>query len=294
MKKFFRFLISRLFLLNLLLAIAILVVLVLGTMQFLRAYTDHGEAYTVPDLIGLHEAEVRDICKQTDMAYEITDSMFSDNVALGAMAEQFPKAGSKVKKGRTIYLVKNAEMPEMVVLPDVVNVSLRQARSTLEAYGFDIGKLEYIPDIGENVVLRLKVNGEIVKPGKKILKGETVDLVLGKGLSDEKTYVPNVEGISVDAATSILNEKYLNIGAIMYDESVKDAKDSAEAKIYKQYPAFDTVNNVNLGAFVDVWLTVDSTKIPEFIPDSVLMDSARLDSLKALDENPEADDEETD
>src|SRR6056297_2699038 len=158
MKKFFRFLISRLFLLNLLLAIAILVVLVLGTMQFLRAYTDHGEAYTVPDLIGLHEAEVRDICKQTDMAYEITDSMFSDNVALGAMAEQFPKAGSKVKKGRTIYLVKNAEMPEMVVLPDVVNVSLRQARSTLEAYGFDIGKLEYIPDIGENVVLRLKVN----------------------------------------------------------------------------------------------------------------------------------------
>ncbi|MFO7879633.1 MAG: PASTA domain-containing protein [Bacteroidota bacterium] len=292
MKKFFRFLISRLFLVNLLLAIVIVIVLVFGALQFLRIYTDHGESHTVPDLIGLKKAEVQDICNQQNMEFEITDSTFADDVPLGAIAEQYPRPGTKVKEGRTIYLVKNAEMPEMVVLPDILNISLRQARSTLEAYGFAIGKLEYIPDIGKNVVLRMKVRGEIVKAGKEIFKGDTIDLVLGQGLSDEKTYVPNVEGVALDAATNILNDKYLNVGAVMYDETVENEKDSVEAKIYKQYPAFDTINNVNMGTSVDLWLSTDSTKIPEFVPDSVLMDSVRLDSLKSHFENREENDEE--
>ncbi|MFW5805068.1 MAG: PASTA domain-containing protein [Bacteroidales bacterium] len=280
MKKFFRFIISKLFLYNFLLAVFIAAVLVGGVWILLRIYTDHGEALTVPDIVGLHEAEAKDICNQKGLRYEIMDSIYSDEVELGAIAEQHPPAGSKVKSRRRIYLIKNAEQPETVPLPDIYDVSFRQARSILEAYGLQPGRLEYIPDIGKNVVLRMKVNGEIVKPGKSILKGDTVDLVLGQGLSDDKTYVPNVEGLTLDAATTILNDRFLNVGAVLYDQTVKTEKDSLQAKIFKQYPPFYTINHVNLGTFVDVWLSTDTMKIPEYVPDSVLMDSVTPDSLK--------------
>jgi beta-lactam-binding protein with PASTA domain len=273
MKRFFRFLISRLFLLNFLLAILISVVIFLGVTQFLKIYTDHGKSYSVPNLIGLQEPEVKDLLSQLDLRYIIVDSLYTDEVALGAVAEQFPKPDFHVKTGRTIYLIKNSEMPEMVPLPNVKDISFRRAKSTLEAYGFTIGKLEYIPDIGVNVVLRVKSNGELLKPGDELLKGAELDLVLGQGLSDEKTFVPNVEGLSVNAATTLLNEKFLNVGAVIYAEDVENLKDSMDAKIYRQYPAFDTVRNMNLGASVDLWLSSDTSLIPTYVPDSVLMDS---------------------
>lgn len=289
MKGFFRFIISRLFLVNFLIAILVSVVIFLGVTQFLKGYTDHGKSCTVPDLIGLQESEVKDLLNQQGLKYMIVDSVFSDQVALGAVAEQYPRAEFRVKEGRTIYLVKNSEMPEMVSLPNVKDISLRRAKSTLEAYGFQIGKLEYIPDIGINVVLRIKANGNLVNPGDELLKGTTLDLVLGQGLSDDKTFVPNVEGLSVNAATSLLNEKFLNVGAVIYDEAVESAEDSAMAKIYKQYPTFDTVKNMNLGASVDLWLSSDTSLIPNYVPDSVLIDSLYRD-IDTLPENLNNDD----
>jgi beta-lactam-binding protein with PASTA domain len=190
-----------------------------------------------------------------------------------------------VKIGRTLYLVKNSEMPEMVPMPKLLDLSLRRARSTIEAYGLVVGKLDYIPDIGVNVVLRIKVNGELIDAGNEIVKGSVVDLVLGQGLSDDKTHVPNVEGLSINSATTLLNDKFLNVGAVMYDDSVLNLKDSTIAKIFKQYPAFDTINNVNLGFSVDLWLTSDSLKIPTYTPDSILIDSLVYlrDSLMEID-----------
>ena len=220
----------------------------------------------------------------------MVDSVYTEKVDLGAVAEQYPRPDSKVKSGRTIYLVKNAELPEMVPMPQIKDLSLRRAKSTLEAYGFVLGKLEYIPDIGVNVVLRVKCQGELVESGDELLKGSVVDLVLGQGLSDDKTSVPNVEGLSVDAATSLLNDKFLNVGAVIYSESVKNAEDSMNAKIYKQYPSFDTVRNVNLGFSVDLWLTNDTGLIPTFVPDSVLVDSLN-NQADDLPENPDDNDD---
>ena len=273
MKRFFRFIVSRLFLLNFLLALLIYAVIFLGVTQFLKIYTDHGKSYSVPNLIGLKEAEVKDLLNQLDLRYVVLDSMFTDEVALGAVAEQYPRPDFHVKTGRTIYLVKNSEIPETVALPNVKDLSLRRAKSTLEAYGFVIGKLEYIPDIGVNVVLRVKSDGNLLHPGDELLKGAELDLVLGQGLSDEKTFVPNVKGLPINAATTLLNEKFLNVGAVMYAEDVENLKDSMDAKIYRQYPAFDTVRNMNLGASVDLWLSSDTSLIPTYVPDSVLMDS---------------------
>ena len=50
---FLKFLVSKKFFRHLGLAVALLLILLLGTLLWLRIYTHHGQAITVPDLTGL-------------------------------------------------------------------------------------------------------------------------------------------------------------------------------------------------------------------------------------------------
>src|SRR5207244_4487249 len=93
---------------------------------------------------------------------------------------------------RTIYLTVNAMMPPLVKMPNLVDLTLRQASAKLETYGFKLGTLEYVPDLAKNAVLSQKVKGKKIEPGTLIEKGVTVTLVLGDGLSDNKVSVPRL------------------------------------------------------------------------------------------------------
>lgn len=259
MKKFFRFLISKLFLFNFALAIVITVLLVIGVFFGLKLYTDHGAAYTVPDLSGLQMDEVKKICDEKGFIYRKIDSVYNNDIDKGAVAEQTPEPGFKVKKGHIIYLKTNAFGVEMVAMPQLVGISIRQAQAVLETYGLIAGNLRYVPDIAVNVVLRQYIDGEAIEPNTRIAKGTSIDLVLGLGLSDKKTVVPVLKGLSHKQAGNLLLDEYLNLGAVVFDKTVLNKKDSVQAKIYRQSPRHDTINEVNLGSNIDIYLTTDTT-----------------------------------
>jgi len=261
--NFLNFLISKTFLRNLLVAAAILIILFAGTLIWLRVYTHHGQAITVPDLTGLSQEEVQLILDSKNLRYEVTDSIFYKELPRGTVARQNPEPGSKVKEKRRIYLTMNAVNPEKVTMPTVTGVSLRQARSTLESYGLTLGKISYRPDPFTNRVLEQRLNDTLVHPGSKVLKGSQIDLVLGKGLSVETTAVPDLVGLSLFNARNMLADRYLNLNAVIYDNTVTNEEDTVSAFIWRQRPPFQEGNTIHLGANVDVWLTVDSTKLPQ-------------------------------
>jgi len=258
MKKLISLLKSKLLWINVAIAIAITIVLSWVVLFFLRIYTDHGESVTVPDLVGLSIEEVEKVCDENNFSFVITDSVFSDEVDKGAVAEQNPVAGFKVKDGRTIYLVLNSTSDETVQMPSLEGVSLRQAHALLETYGLVAGNLKYVPDIAENVVIRQFYKGRVIEPGTKIKKGSRIDLVLGIGLSDERASVPRLINMTYKQAYNTLLDEYLNVGAVVYDKSIKTKKDSAEARVYRQSPMPDTINTINLGSNIDIWLSRDT------------------------------------
>ncbi len=260
--NFLNFLISKTFLKNLLIAVAIVIVIFAGTLIWLRIYTHHGQAITVPDLTGLNREEVESILDSKNLRYKVTDSIFYKELPRGSVARQNPKPGSKVKEYRRIYLTMNAINPEKVTMPAVTGVSLRQARSTLESYGLNLGKLSYKPDMFMNRVLEQRINDTLAEPGARVLKGSNIDLVLGRGLSEETTAVPDLVGLSLFTARNMLADRYLNINAVIYDNHVTNEVDTANAFIWRQRPEFQEGNTIHLGANVDVWLTIDSTKLP--------------------------------
>jgi beta-lactam-binding protein with PASTA domain len=166
---------------NLLLFAVICLVIYVTSFVILRFYTHHGEALPVPELKGLTIREANQLLESNNLRGKISDSIYLAKAKPGTVVGQLPEANSMVKENRTVYYVINAVKPEMVRMPDVVGVSLRQATSILEIQGLKVGKLTYIPDIAKNNVLRQTYKGKEIRKGAKIVKGAAIDLYLGSG-----------------------------------------------------------------------------------------------------------------
>lgn len=267
--KFLKFLTSKVFLKNLSYAVGISIVLFLFILIWLQIFTHHGHSRPVPDFYGMTQQDARDIALENKLRISVIDSVYNAQVTPGTIVEQNPKAGAKVKKNRRILVVMNALNPEMVVMPGVVGVSIRQAKAILENSGLQVGRLSYVPDLAINNVLKQKCNGVEVAEGDTLPKGAVIDLVLGTGLSNQRTIAPDLTGFQLEKAKGRILSASLNLGAILYDESVQTEEDSVNAFIWKQNPVHDDENLIRLGSPMYLWLTVDSTKLPQ--PDTLNM-----------------------
>ena len=89
--------------------------------------------------------------------------------------------------------------------------------------------------------------------------------------------MPNLISISKKYLSSRLENLALNKGDFYYDASVVD---TMNAFVYKQSPVEGT-ENIDLGVFVDLWFTEDSSKLVEDMIELMRQDSlkARLDSI---------------
>ncbi len=250
------------FIKNLLIAGLIFIVIVFSALLWLRIFTHHSQAISVPDFTGLQPEEVEIIAKSKRLQIEIADSGYTVDLEPGTVIRQNPLSGSKVKENRRIYLTMNAMNPEKVIMPTVTGVSLRQAKAILETYGLLVGKISYKPDIAINNVLEQKIGDTVATPGHLVIKGSSINLVLGMGLSNETTVVPDLTGINFNRVKELLMERYLNLGSVIYDTEIKSKEDSMDAFVWRQRPEFNADILLNLGGNVDVWLTTDSTKLP--------------------------------
>lgn len=256
-----KFLFSRTFLIQIIAAAILVVALLLLTMQVLKIYTKHGESYPVPDFSEMRYDEATEVAANQKLKVEITDSVFVDDVPPGTIIDQVPEAGFRVKESRTIFLTINSFQPEQVTIPRLTDISYRQAQVLIENSGLNVGEISYQPSEYNDLVLNVQIASEDVRPGRKVAKGTSVDLVVGRTEGNVATPLPNLTGLSIEEAENTLTNAMLNMGVLIYDETVISEDDSLNARVWKQSPNPKVVANVNLGSSVDVWITVDALKI---------------------------------
>jgi beta-lactam-binding protein with PASTA domain len=260
--SFKEFILSKLFFKHLGLAIIITVSVILILLIWLNIYTRHGQARPVPDFFGLTVDEAQILARKSKLRFTVIDSVYTSVVPRGAVAEQNPKAGFKVKKWRNVSLTINSFRPEMVAVPDLIDLPLRQANALIESSGLVMGKKSYKPYLSIDVVLGQLYKGQEVMPGDSLQKGSVIDLVLGKGLSNQTTTVPDLIGMLLDPAVDRINGSSLNLGTLIFDNSISNAKDSLAAFVYDQYPEYSEEEPIRFGSSIVLWLTVDSLKLP--------------------------------
>lgn len=167
---------------QIILAVVVLIVLTFVTLKWLDYRTNHGSFVTVPDLAGKTIETAKIELSDNDLTMEIQDSAnYNPDYPKYSVIEQYPLAGSQVKKDRKIYLILNPSGFRKIEVPIVVGRTFRQAKPTLEAIGFEVGKISYIDDIGKDEVQSISFKGETVSAGDLLPMTSKIDIVLGNG-----------------------------------------------------------------------------------------------------------------
>ncbi|MEN8844755.1 MAG: PASTA domain-containing protein [Candidatus Arcticimaribacter sp.] len=180
--NYLRFLFSKVFLRQLGFAFIAGCLLLVGIYYGLDKITENNKHIEVPDFETLSIQEIPEIVERFELRYEVLDSAkFNPNYPPYAVIEQSPKAGSAVKRGRKIYFTLNPSGYRKLKVPNVIQITKRNAETRLTAVGFSLGKISYRDNIGRDMVLEMRYNGEKIQPGMVLPKTSKIDLVLGNG-----------------------------------------------------------------------------------------------------------------
>ncbi len=225
------------------------VIVLLTVVYSLSIFTRHGETISVPDFRGYYYNELQDQVEFNNFRFVIIDSIYSIDKEKGSIASQDPKPNVLVKKNRTIYLTVVAKNPEMVQMPNLIDLSKRNAISILETYGLKVSKLSFVENIAKDAVVEQIYRGEDLEPGTEIIKGSGIELVLGLGSQKELIQVPLLIGLTRKQAIAELHLASLNIG----EEHFEEGDDSTTVRIYRQTPNYSKKATVKMGQSIDLY-----------------------------------------
>jgi beta-lactam-binding protein with PASTA domain len=220
---------------------------------YLPVTTHHGDTITVPDLSNMKVSELEAFLDDKELRFIVDDSSYEKDKAPLSVLKQDPIAGSKVKINRRIHLTINSSTPPLEKIPDVIDISLKQAVQMLESAGFKVGEnKKYVPDVAKDVIIRVSCEGRYfthdeLKKGTLLAKGSVIEVEIGDGLGNNSFKMPNVVGMTVENAEGILSGSNLTVN-IEYDNTATEPAGT----VIRQKP--DNISMVKPGTVVDIWV----------------------------------------
>ena len=233
----------------------------------IKVYARQGKEYELPDVVGLSLQQMEEE-NPLELQFVVLDSVYRPGESGGIILVQVPKAGTRVKKARKIYLTVTATSPDDVECPELTSLTLRQAVSTLERRNLHVGKVTYV-ESPFNVVDVYSHEGRRLSKGDKVPMGSRIDLVVGLGEKESSSVAPFVIGLPAPQARTLVLEASLNVGR----EHFGGVKDKNTAVVVRQDPDYTGVSRYPFGTPVHLWYadasTVDAAKMrKEFKVDS--------------------------
>lgn len=190
MRNFLDFLRSRTFIIQIGLAILAVIVISFLTLRWLKTTTNHGEFVEVPDFSKMSVMEMRETAENAGLRYEVLDSTnYNPEYPRFSILDQNPPAGTQVKENRKIYFTVNPSGYKKVTIPNIIQVTRRNASSMLRAVGLDVERVTYIDELGKDMVYRMKYKGKYVKPGDKLPKTSKIELECGNGVIPQSAII---------------------------------------------------------------------------------------------------------
>lgn len=231
---------------------------------YLPSATKHAQTVTVPDVDSLSIDDATKRLVSAGLRYEIFDSSavnYNPDLPYLTVLSHTPLSGEKVKDNRKIYLTVNPSKPASIELPDLIDGSLKNAVVRIKNLGLKIGTVDRKPDRFVNNVLGVRYKGRQItkselKRGFKVLKGTKIDLIVGDGMGNPNTDVPNLIGMTEGDAEFTLYGLGLGKGRVQYIPY-----DTIPGVVVRQTPTAKVNPETNkhpkirLGRTVDIWVS---------------------------------------
>ena len=203
---------------------------------------EKGSAVEMIDLIGKDVSEAKDFAASNDLSLEIDEKESDEGIEPGTILSQSVDAGEVINRGDQFSIVI-AKETEQVKVPDLENMTISEAQSTLRSAGLNliVDKTEFSDDVPADRII-----SQSPKADQKISKGESVHVVMSKGADDKTTVVPNLKGVTLEKARDLLSQQGLKLGNI---EEREDISVGPGEIVWQQY---NSGNQVKEGTAVDV------------------------------------------
>ncbi len=228
------------------------------------SYTNYNEGVTVPDVTKISLEEATTLLDDYGLRHEVLDRRANSAYPADFIIDQSPAAQQIVKPNRKVYLTVNTATTPQTVVPDVVNMSLRNAEIQLENHGLTVGTKSYESSRFRNTILR-----QSVAAGDTVSRGTVVNLAVSDGLGSRIVEVPDVVGLRLSQAQQTITKAGLRVGEVRFQPSREytpntvisfspDEEELTEGESLQLVVAerFDAREEVESGAIID-----DSTSV---------------------------------
>lgn len=246
-----------------LIAFGIIVALLLDFF-IMPSYTNYNEGVTVPDVTKISLDEATSMLNHYGLRHEVLDRRANSAYPSDYIIDQSPSPQQIVKPNRKVYLTVNTATTPQTVVPDVVNMSLRNAEIQLENHGLTVGTKSYESSRFRNTILR-----QSVAAGDSVARGTVVNLAVSDGLGSRIVEVPEIVGLRLSEAQQAITRAGLRVGEVRFQPSREytpntviafspDEEELTEGESIQLVVAerFDAREEVESGAIID-----DSTSV---------------------------------
>ncbi len=245
------------------------------------AYTKHGHGITVPDVTRMPLDEAAAMLESRGLRHELAAKRSNEAFPPDFVIDQTPNAGMIVKPNRKIYITINTTSTPTVVVPEVQDLSLRNATIQLQNSGLQLGNVTYESSRFRNSVLR-----QSIPSGRRVTQNATVDLIVGDGLGTVMVRMPDVTNMHLTEAQNTLREAGLRVGSIQFQPTDRVAPNT----VLRFSP--DDQSNVYEGTAIDLIVSVTRSEDEEEETGPLIIDESDRDETRSdtdYNDNPDAD-----
>lgn len=196
----------------------------------------------VPELRGKHVVHALEVLTDLGLNAKVRELRYSSDVPKHHIIAQQPEAGTEFKRGRDVRLIISRGA-RTVIYPNLAGVDLPQAQILLEQNSLRQGYVSYVHHPNRS---KQEVITQFPPAGFKGLRGDAIDLLVSTGPQPVSIGMPDVRGLSLNQAITVIERDRLVLGAIA---TVIDP-DTADDTITGQTPGAG--HRVDFGTPVDL------------------------------------------
>lgn len=219
----------------------LLVVSLFALDNYIMPWFVEADDIELPNFVGKHKDEAMIILKNLTLNPVEIGPRYDANFDVDHIIYQRPAAGTIVKPNRRIYLHISGGEP-LVIMPNLLNKTMRDAKVTLERRGLFIREIEQIKS---ELPAKIVVEQEFIE-GAHLAKGDSVNIKVSIGPRVGMMRTPYIIGKSIKEANRILRRNNLKLGETTYIISPSLLTNT----VISQYPSQDYL--LSVGDSVDV------------------------------------------
>lgn len=214
------------------------------------------EHIKVPNVVGLNFEQGKQILENAGLDPVHGGERFDERYPKGTIILQRPAANKIVKAGRKIYIIVSSGEVQVEV-PDIRHKTLDEALAILLRAELKVGKIieDTTSDVPRGLITQQSYPANI-----KVDKGTFIDIYVSNySASSGRVEVPDLKGMTLSEAKTILTSKNLMVGKVVYQPSI----DFLPNTVIYQYPGVGTY--VSEGTFIDLIVVKEKISDKEII-----------------------------